>query len=853
MPETKPTKECTRLQRLRWGMMLSPLLLLVPYEAYKLLVIGIRWHEVLLDVLVVMAGSFALTQLAFSIAFRLHDRNIRRQERLEILHRVDAELSASLDQEQVLEAVLEGALRLTSVQATHIFGYDPERQTFVAGWECLAPGECHPIDDRPRPDGFYAHVVQTGEPLVIEDAVTHASLFSATDLERGLKAAVGVPLSHGGRVLGVLGVGFDAPHTPAEDELETLRLLGGKAAVALENARLLRDAVQEREVAHTLLDTAETLSTTLRLDELLERVLDELQRVVPYDAASIRLVRNAYCWPVATRGLEHIPQKRFLLEEFPLVQRIVRERGPVIISEACDGSDGLPIWEHPARSWLGVPLISKEDVVGVLLADSHHAGTYDEATARLALAFAHQVALAIDNSSLYEQTREQLREATLLHNVMAALSSTLDVDQILPYVARSLCEILNGTGVEVYRLDEETQTITVVVDYAASETAELGRPSTVGRTYALADLPAVAEALAQRCPLQVQADDPETGPDEQARLKAHGAQSALLLPMVARDRVLGFAQVWDSRNVRRFTEGEITVGQTLTHPAAIAIENARLFAEVEAARVELQLRAQALEEANVQLQEFDRLKSQFLASTTHELRTPLSSIIGFSEILIEGLMGELPDEYNSCVQSILANAQHLLILINDILDLSQIEAGRVLLEPTTFDVAKLLKEVQTTIRPMVERKSQTLTVEKADSLPLLTADRFRVKQVLLNLLSNASKFTPEEGHITLSCCTADASASAPAAMIFSVADTGMGVRLEDQEIIFEEFRQADDALVKKVRGTGLGLAISKRLVEMHGGRIWVESEYDHGATFSFSLPLHGPVAQDLETEATEER
>jgi hypothetical protein len=118
MPETKPTKECTRLQRLRWGMMLSPLLLLVPYEAYKLLVIGIRWHEVLLDVLVVMAGSFALTQLAFSIAFRLHDRNIRRQERLEILHRVDAELSASLDQEQVLEAVLEGALRLTSSATT---------------------------------------------------------------------------------------------------------------------------------------------------------------------------------------------------------------------------------------------------------------------------------------------------------------------------------------------------------------------------------------------------------------------------------------------------------------------------------------------------------------------------------------------------------------------------------------------------------------------------------------------------------------------------------------------------------------------------------------------------------------
>ncbi len=769
-----------------------------------------------------------------------------------------------------------------------------------------------------------------------------------------------------------------------------------------QDTRLSNNAAREREIAQTLLDTIEALSSMPQLDKIPERVLAELGRVVPYDAASIHLIREEHCWIIASRGARRTPSRRFTLKELPLIQRVAREREPVIIPDVRDEPDWPPDEEASlVRSWMGTPMIFKDRVVGVLTVDSQHLDVYDQAASRLSLAFAHQVAQTLESSRLYEQTQNQLREASLLRSVTTALSSTLDTSQILPYVARSLCEILHSTSVEIYSWDKSTQSITVIASYVTNEATREERRSAVGQSRSLADLPTTTECLTQRYPLQIQADAPNTAPNEQARLKARGTQATLLLPMVAGDRTLGLAQVWESLGYRRFTDGEIATGQTLVHQAAIAIdharlfeetqrrvselkllhdvglaaasgvrieetlqaaaaalatdledvrvtillqdpesdmlhmqaisgyssdalgnlslrrnegivgrvvqcnapilvpdvrldpdyieitpetrselciplstgshaigilniestrphaftendqrllntlannlavlvERARLFEEVETARVELQDRAEALERANARLQELDRLKSQFLANMSHELRTPLNSIIGFSEVLIDGLMGEMPLEQKEFVQDIYSSGRHLLTLINDILDLSKIEAGRVTLEPVAFDITDLLAEVQMTVSPLIAKKSQTLTENMADDVPSLTADRFRIKQVLLNLLSNANKFTPNEGHITLSCRLI-----APDTVIFSIADTGIGIKPEDLEIIFEEFRQADGSSARQSSGTGLGLTISKRLIEMHGGRIWAESEYQHGTTFHFLLRLAGPPA-----------
>jgi signal transduction histidine kinase/DNA-binding response OmpR family regulator len=680
-------------------------------------------------------------------------------------------------------------------------------------------------------------VCEAGKTLSLESLRENTPEKARELLDAGIRSYVGTPIVHKEHILGALCLFATTPHPVSEGDHALLTTIGQQIGVAVENTRLFGAIAREREIAQTLLDTAEALGKTLQLDKLLEGALDELQRVVPYDAASISLLYDEACWIVASRGLENLRSKTFTLKERPLVLRVVQERSPVIVPNVHDEPDWLPVeGVGPVESWLGIPLIAKDKTIGVLMIDSYRPVAYDEATTRLALAFAHQVALAIDNSRLYEQTRAQLHEAVLLRGVAATLSSTLDMGQMLPYVACSLCEALNTTSAEIYSLDEKNDSIAVVASYMPLEPPTMERDSSVGRTFALADFPAAADALGWSHAVQLRQED-ETPPEERAILEAHNAQAALLLPIVASGHMTGLAAVWESEGPRRFTQGEIALGQTLTHQAAIALENARLFGEVEASRTELEQRAKALTEANARLQELDRLKSQFLAHVSHELRTPLNSIIGFSEILVDGLLGELPSEQLECVENILVSGEHLLALINDILDLSKIEAGRLMLEVTAFHVAEWLKDAKKTMAPLVEKKSQILTVDVAQDLPQLTADPFRIKQVLINLLSNANKFTPEGGRITLSCHMAD-----PDTMVFSVADTGIGIKPEDRETIFEEFRQSSSASAREMEGTGLGLAISKRLVELHGGHIRVESEYGAGSTFSFQLPLSGPLA-----------
>jgi GAF domain-containing protein/DNA-binding response OmpR family regulator len=938
----------------------------------------------------------------------LHQRNLE----LATLNAVAQSLSASLELQDLLDEALSRtahALRFRGGLIDLVDERSGELQ--LASYTGLSTPLFERIESQRPAFRACQRVFTAKEALSLDDFRQDAPAEANEILDAGLRSYVGTPIVHKDRTLGTLCLFDTTPRPITEDERALLTTIGQQIGVAVENARLFGDIAREREIAQTLRDTAEVLGKTLQTDKLLEGALDALQRVVPYDAASISLLHDENCWIVASRGLEQLQSKTFTLAERPLVQRLVRERMPIIIQDVNAEPDWLPIKEvGPVKSWLGIPLIAKNKPIGVLMIGSHHPDTYDEETTHLTLAFAHQVALAIDNSRLYEQTRAQLREAILLRGVTATLSSTLEVDQMLPYVARSLCEALNTTSAEIYSLDEQNNTITVATNYLTPESTTKEQVSHVGEAHSLAHFPAAADALGWSHVVQMRKGNENVSQEESELLEAHDAQVALLLPITARGHMLGLAIVWESEGPRRFTEGEIALGQTLTHQAAIALENARLFEEtrkqvkrtellleaseaaastldstevmrrlaqavahaigadmtgayiiaatgtalqliagyhipkesvetykefriplkghafveeawqnqqavftddapndprlhektsqlfpaqsvlllpmivrgetigglwavwwkeihrfaeeelqlaegivreaavaiqnahlfeeVEASGVELQQRAKALEDANIRLQELDRLKSQFLAHMSHELRTPLNSVIGFSEVLCDGLVGRLTPEQMECADNILSSGEHLLALINDILDLSKIEAGRMKLDIKTFDVKEWVEEVLVTIMPLVEKKSQTLTTELAEDLPPLAADPFRIKQVLINLLGNANKFTPAGGDITLSCRMADSET-----LVFSVADTGIGIKPEDQDIIFEEFRQSSGVSVGETGGTGLGLAISRRLVEMHGGHMWVDSEYGIGSTFSFLLPISSGKAK----------
>ena len=270
------------------------------------------------------------------------------------------------------------------------------------------------------------------------------------------------------------------------------------------------------------------------------------------------------------------------------------------------------------------------------------------------------------------------------------------------------------------------------------------------------------------------------------------------------------------RETGSFAPPVVNLLQTFATQSALAIQNARLFREIE--------------DKSRQIEAANRHKSEFLANMSHELRTPLNAIIGFSEVLSERLFGELNDKQSEYTDDILSSGRHLLSLINEILDLSKVEAGRMELELTTFDLPLAIDNARTFVRERATKHGIALDVSIDERLGDFTADERKIKQVLLNLLSNAVKFTPEGGRIGIDARRTNG------AVEISVSDTGIGISPGDQARIFEEFRQIGSDYAQKVEGTGLGLTLAKKFVELHGGRIWVTSELGKGSTFSFSLP-----------------
>jgi signal transduction histidine kinase len=270
------------------------------------------------------------------------------------------------------------------------------------------------------------------------------------------------------------------------------------------------------------------------------------------------------------------------------------------------------------------------------------------------------------------------------------------------------------------------------------------------------------------------------------------------------------------RVVRTFTDKQIELVQTFADQAAIAIENVRLFEEIQ--------------EKSRQIEEASKHKSQFLANMSHELRTPLNAILGYTELILDGIYGDAPDKMRNVLQRVQTNGKHLLGLINDVLDLSKIEAGQLVLTLGDYSIKEMMHGVYVAIEPLAGNKKLGLKLDVPQDLPPAHGDERRLSQVLLNLVGNAIKFT-DTGAITMTASATNGSYT------IAVNDTGPGIAEADQAKIFEEFKQSDSAQTKAKGGTGLGLSIAKRIVEMHGGKLWVESAVGCGSTFFFTVPL----------------
>ncbi len=469
------------------------------------------------------------------------------------------------------------------------------------------------------------------------------------------------------------------------------------------------------------------------------------------------------------------------------------------------------------RSIIGAPMIVDDEVVGVLSVWRTTVEPFDEHTRTLLSTFAEQAALALRNvelsAALQARSAELARkvdEMEALAEVGEAISSTLDPDEVLATIVEHAVELSGADGGSLMEYDEESRLFRVRTTYGTSD--DVREQLKTVRIHV--DESFVGRAATSGMPVQV-ADLSDIERDPHLRLLFDaGWRSLVVIPLVRPDRIVG------ALVVRRLTTGAFSdetcdMLTAFASQSAIALTNARLYQQLE-----LQSRALATTSQH---------KSDFLASMSHELRTPLNAVIGFSEVLLERMFGELNDRQADYVQDILDAGRHLLALLNDVLDLSKVEAGRMDLDVTTFPAADAIQSVLALVRERAGQLGVDLRFDAADAPTHITADELRLKQVLVNLIGNAIKFTPEGGTVTVRAWT-----GGPEVLI-TVTDTGIGIAESDRSRIFDSFQQGTRSAASS-EGTGLGLTLTRRIIELHGGRMWLESEVGLGSTFGLALP-----------------
>ena len=480
--------------------------------------------------------------------------------------------------------------------------------------------------------------------------------------------------------------------------------------------------------------------------------------------------------------------------------------------------------EHPtvkyggARALIAVPMLKEDELVGAIVIYRQEARSFTDKQIELVTNFANQAVIAIENVRLLNELRARtddlarsVGELQALGEVSQAVNSTLDLEQVLTTIVGRAVQLSRTDAGAIYVFDEERKEFRLRATYGMSEAMIV---AITDRRIGLGNAN-IGVAASRRAPIQVA--DMRTEPPSPVNeiILREGYRALLIIPLLRPDHIVG-ALVVRRKEPGEFAQSTIDLLETFADQSVVAIQNANLFHEIE--------------EKGKQLAVASQHKSQFLANMSHELRTPLNAILGYTELILDGIYGEAPQKAQDVLRRVESNGKHLLGLINDVLDLSKIEAGQLVLSLTDYSMKDVLYNVFSAVEPLASEKKLNFKVDAPSEMPKGRGDERRLTQVILNLVGNAIKFT-DTGEIVIKATATNGS------FTVAVRDTGPGISQADQGKIFEEFQQADNSATKKKGGTGLGLSISRRIVEMHGGKLWVESEIGKGSVFSFTLPV----------------
>ena len=653
----------------------------------------------------------------------------------------------------------------------------------------------------------------------------------------GYRSGLFVPMLRERLPIGVIQVSRAEARPFSDSEIELLKTFADQAVIAVENVRLFKELeARNRDLTEALEQqtaTAEILRVISRSQTDVQPVFDTIVR------SAVRLCDGLFSavFQFDSELIHQVAQHNYTPEGLAEAHRIYPARptralltGRAILERAVVHVPDVeldPEHQHHAlsraigqRSLLCVPMLREGAPVGVILVARAEPGLFSDNEVELLKTFADQAVIAVENVRLFKELETRTGELTrsvekltALSEVSRAVSSTLDVETVLDTIVSRASQLAGADGCSIFEYDEAAEQFELRATHN-DDTAfvEALRAVPLRRGEGL-----MGRAAEMREPIQIPDITQPGAYQSSARttLIRFGYRALLSVPLLREDQIIGSLS-FNRKAPGEFPPEVVDVLKTFATQSALAIQNARLFREIA--------------DKSAQLEAASRHKSEFLANMSHELRTPLNAIIGFSEILAEKMFGDINEKQTEYLQDILESGRHLLSLINDILDLSKIEAGRMELELSEFDLPTAIDNAVILVRERASRRGIQLGTTIDKRLGTIGGDERKVKQVLLNLLSNALKFTPEGGRIDVGARLYDHVAEV------SVADTGIGIAPADQDAVFEEFRQVG-AADKKAEGTGLGLALSRRFIELHGGRIWVKSRLGAGSTFTFTLPL----------------
>ena len=680
----------------------------------------------------------------------------------------------------------------------------------------------------------------------IEDLQNEIAEFpegSAVAQERGHRSTLSVPLLQDGAAIGNIQVLRNEVRLFSNQQIGLLKTFADQAVIAIQNARLFEEVQQKKraltganaqlsEALEQQTATADMLrvisSSPTDVQPVLDAVAENSARLCMAADAQIYLLKDNLLVLGASHGLIPPFGTRQVSRGWVTGRAIIDCRTIHVHDLATEAEAEYPIGREAQRlighrTTLATPLLGNGVPLGAILIRRMDVRPFSERQIKLLETFADQAVIAIENTRLFEEVQarnrdlaEALDQQTATAEVLKVISrSVFDLQPVLETLVENACRLCGADKGFIYRVEEDCgqwgaayNAAPDLLAFLAERPVKHARNSVTGRVLLERRTIHVHDVLA----------DPEYDFVEKI-----GVRTTLGVPMQREGHLLGVIIIY-REEVRPFNARQIELVETFADQAVIAIENVRLFNDIAQKSRELEIASQH--------------KSQFVANMSHELRTPLAAILGYAELMQEGFYEPLGHKSVDALIRIRSNGKHLLGLINTVLDIAKIESGQFTLNMSEYAIESVVETVRAASESLAQNKRFTLTTSVDKPLPIGVGDEQRLTQVLLNLVGNAIKFT-DAGEVSIAAGARNGN------FTVSVRDTGPGIPLDQQHRIFEQFHQVDSSLTKAKGGTGLGLAIAKQIVEMHGGRIWVESTLGKGSTFQMELPTRAEFRQPV--------